>query len=394
MMRAGIVITLLVALLVPGPCRGDVKDELQGIKKEIKEKKQLLKKTAKVESEVSDELLRIERSLREKELNLAGLGRDLQGVEVSLERTRMGIDETQQEAQRRKKQITQRLATLYRAGEMSNVRMFFSSESFPEMVENLRYTRSVLEHDRRIVAEYNTRIERLRELKRTLERDLSRKEKIKSGIEAKKEEIVGEQQKKAAYLHKVREDKSHYLASLKQLEANARRLQTMVERLEARTRKSYTEKSRNKAAVGSGPPLPAVADTGFGSQKGRLSSPAKGEIVARFGRHKHPEFNSFTVSNGVSIAAPAGSDIRSVYAGQVIFADYFKGYGNMVIVDHGGGYFSLYAHAAKVLKKVGASVGRNDVVASVGDVDSPQGTQLYFEIRYQGKPVDPAPWFR
>ena len=394
MMRPAIVIALLAALLIPGPCTGDVKVELQGIKKEIKEKTQLLKKTAKVEHEVSGELLQIERNLKEKESNLTILGRELQGVETTLERTQLQIDETQQEAQRRKKQITQRLATLYRSGEMSNVRMFFSSESFPEMVENLRYTQSVLEHDRRIVADYNARIEKLRELKASLERDLLRKEKIKSKIQAKKVEIVEEQQKKAAYLHKVREDKSHYLASLKQLEANAKRLQVMVERLEARSRKSYTEKSKNKAGVGSGPSLPPVADKGFGSQRGRLGFPARGDIVARFGRHKHPEFNSFTVSNGISIAAPAGSDIHSVYDGQVIFADYFKGYGNMVIVDHGGGYFSLYAHAARILKKVGASVGRNDVVASVGDVDSPRGPQLYFEIRYQGKPVDPAPWFR
>ena len=78
----------------------------------------------------------------------------------------------------------------------------------------------------------------------------------------------------------------------------------------------------------------------------------------------------------------------------MIFADYFKGYGNMVIVDHGGGYFSLYAHAAKILKKIGAAVTRNEVVASVGESDSTRGAMLYFEIRYQGKPVDPAAWVR
>jgi septal ring factor EnvC (AmiA/AmiB activator) len=394
MMRAGTAIICLSLLLAPALSRGDVKDELQGIKKEIREKKLLLKKTAKVETQVSDELLQIEKSLREKESNLASLGRNLQGVEATLEQTRREIEATRQEAERRKKQITQRLATLYKAGEVSNVRMFFSSESFPEMVENLRYTQSVLEHDRRIVAEYNARIERLRELKGTLERDLARKEKIKASIEAKKEEIVEEQQKKAAYLQKVRVDKSHYAASLKELEANARRLQTMVERLEARSRKSYSNKSNGKTVTGNGQMLPPVADKGFGAQRGRLALPARGEIAVRFGRHKHPEFNSFTVSNGITIAAPAGSDIRSVYDGQVIFADYFKGYGNMLIVDHGGGYFSLYAHASRITKKVGATVSRNDVVASVGDVDSPRGPQLYFEIRYQGKPVDPTPWFR
>jgi septal ring factor EnvC (AmiA/AmiB activator) len=166
----------------------------------------------------------------------------------------------------------------------------------------------------------------------------------------------------------------------------------MVEKLEAKNRKVHTAKGRK--IVGEEAVLPPVPDKGFGSQRGRLMMPAKGEIVGAFGRHKHPEFNAYTVSNGISIAASAGTDIRSVYAGQVIFADYFKGYGNMVIIDHGGGYFSLYAHAAKIMKKVGTQVARNEVVATVGDSDSPRGSMLYFEIRYQGKPVDPSAWVR
>jgi len=66
----------------------------------------------------------------------------------------------------------------------------------------------------------------------------------------------------------------------------------------------------------------------------------------------------------------------------------------MVIVDHGGGYFSLYGHASRIAKKVGSQVARNDVIASVGDLDSSRGPMLYFELRYQGKPIDPSPWFR
>jgi septal ring factor EnvC (AmiA/AmiB activator) len=96
----------------------------------------------------------------------------------------------------------------------------------------------------------------------------------------------------------------------------------------------------------------------------------------------------------ISIAAQNGTDIRSVFDGQVIFSDYFKGYGNMVIIDHGGGYFSLYGHASRLNKKVGAQVSRNEVIAGVGDVDSLRGSMLYFELRHQGKPVDPSPWFR
>lgn len=394
MVRITALILAFTALLAIEPCCADVHDDLQGINKEIREKKILLKKVKKVENKVSGDLEKIEKSLHEKEANLNSLGRDLKGVETTLERTQREIEVVKGEAERKKQQIKQRLAALYKAGDPGPVRMFFSSESFPQMAENLRYMNSVLQNDRKLFAEYNAKIERLGALKGTLEKDAERKEKIKADIEVKKQEIEGEKKKKAAYLLKIREDRKSYLASLKELEANARRLQAMVERLEAKSRKSYSKKIEKKSGTGADHSLPAFPDKGFGAQRGRLAIPVKGEIIGTFGRHKHPEFNSYTVSNGISIAAPAGADIHSVYEGQVIFADYFKGYGNMVIVDHGGGFFSLYGHAAKIIKKVGSAVARNDVVASVGDVDSAKGPMLYFEIRYQGKPVDPAPWFR
>ena len=392
-MRQILAVTVLIILLFAtyAGC-ADVKDELQGVKKQIKEKKLLLKKTKRAENQVSSELGQIEKNLQEKEAKLAGLSRDLKEAENALERTLRETETVKGEAERKKQQIRVRLSALYKGGEIGTARMFFTSESFPQMAENLRYMKAILAYDRKLFAEFNAEIDRLRELKGTLERDAARKEIIKTTIEANKREIEDEKRKKASYLVKVRADKKGYLASIGELEANARRLQTMVEKLDAKSRKSYTKTSKNH--FGGAALLPPVPDKGFGSQKGRLTLPAKGEVVDGFGRHKHPEFNSYTVSNGISIAAPQGSDIRAVYDGQVIYADYFKGYGNMVIVDHGGGYFSLYAHAAKIMKRVGTSVARNEVVASVGDSDSSRGTMLYFEIRYQGKPVDPAAWVR
>ena len=93
--------------------------------------------------------------------------------------------------------------------------------------------------------------------------------------------------------------------------------------------------------------------------------PVKGEVIETFGKHKHPEFNSYTFSKGIVISAAAGSDIRTIYEGTVIFADYFKGYGNMIIIDHGGGYFSLYAYASRLNRKVGSDVAKGDVVAEL-----------------------------
>ena len=393
MMRLVFILLLLIsANVVLGE---NPKDELKGVKQEIRAKKQLISKTRKVEAVVSTELQEINRDLVQKESDLGRLDRDLKGVESSLDRTGGEIIRVTDEANRKKQEIERRLASLYKAGELGALRMFFSAESFPQMAENIRYMHAILDNDKKIFAEYDQKIVELRKLKVDLERDAVKKSRLKEGIAVKKLEIEQEKSKKAAYLMKVRQDRTSYEKSLKELQANAARLQTMMERLDALSRRKLS--SRHEKPGSKLKPLaelPPVPDRGFSSQKGRMSLPVRGEIIEAFGKHKHPDFDSYTFSKGVSISAGAGSDIKSIYDGSVIFADYFKGYGNMIIIDHGGGYFSLYAHASKILKKVGADVARNETVATVGDTDSSRGPLLYFEIRHQGKPVDPAGWVR
>lgn len=389
-------ICILVLLIPVSTASGQTpRDELKGVKQEIKAKKQLISKTRKVEAVVSTELREINRNLEEKETDLGRLDHDLKSVEYSLDRTGREIVRISDEANLKKHEIERRLASLYKAGELGALRMFFSAESFPQMAENIRYMRSILDNDKRIFAEYNQKIEELHKLKSDLERDAVKKERIKDGIAAKKQEIEQEKNKKAAYLVKVRQDRSSYEKTLKELQANAARLQTMMERLDALSRRKLS--SRHEKPGSKLKPLaelPPVPDRGFASQKGHMPLPVRGEVVETFGKHKHPEFNSYTFSKGLSISSASGADIKAIYEGSVIFADYFKGYGNMIIIDHGGGYFSLYAHAAKILKKVGAEVARHETVATVGDTDSSKGPMLYFEIRHQGKPVDPAGWVR
>lgn len=389
-----LLISILLVAIQSNILHADVQDELKGINSQIKEKQKLLKQTKKVETKVSSELAQIEKNLKEKESNLAHLNSELKVVETGVAITMNQIKEMLAELEKKKEQIAKRVTSLYKAGEMGTVRMFFTSESIPQALENRRYMKSVLEHDRNLFQDYQDRLKELQGLKESLEKEAVRKERLSEKIQIKKREVEAEKTHKAEYLSQVRLEKKGFQSSLKELQANARRLQAMVEKLEARSRKSYTLKDEKKTLVPGKYAQPPLSDKGFGAQRGRLSLPAKGEIVSHFGKHKHPEFNSFTFNNGISIAAPLNSEIKAVYDGEIVFADRFKGYGNMLIVDHGGGYFTLYAHTAAILKKVGATVRKNDVVAQVGDTDSTNGSKLYFEIRYQGKPVDPEPWLK
>jgi len=385
------VIPLLILLLIPLAAAGTVHDDLAGIRSQLREKRLLLKKSARIESRVSGEIEEIEKNLASRQNELKRLQAELRAVSRDIDVVRREIDAVRREADARKAQIENRLRSLYKAGDIGTLRVFFSSESFPQMTENMRYTRAVLDNDRRLVEEYRRKLDHLASLESRLESKQKQLDGVNRQVVAKTREIQIEKEKKNQLLLKVREEKKGYQASIRELQANARRLQAMIERLEAAGRKRYSTTPDEK---GGGVPLSPIPDKGFGAQRGRLKLPVAGTITTRYGRHKHPEFNSWTVSNGLSISAPAGAPVHAVFEGTVIYAGYFKGYGNMMIIDHGGGYYSLYAHNSSLLRKEGMTVARGDAIARVGDVDSSSGPKLYFEIRYQGRPVDPEAWVK
>jgi murein hydrolase activator len=132
--------------------------------------------------------------------------------------------------------------------------------------------------------------------------------------------------------------------------------------------------------------------TGFGALRGKLPLPAPGQIEAGFGKVLEPRFNTVTLRRGVDIRAPLGTPVRAVAAGTVAWTGWMRGYGNVVVLDHGDGYHSVVAHLQEVMRPSGAHVFEGDVLGTVGDTGSLQGPLLYFEIRRQGLAVDPAPW--
>jgi septal ring factor EnvC (AmiA/AmiB activator) len=132
----------------------------------------------------------------------------------------------------------------------------------------------------------------------------------------------------------------------------------------------------------------------FSRQKGRLMPPVAGKIISRFGITQSGDYKSFTFQSGIDIRGKQGEPVRSVFRGNVIFAEWLKGYGNMVIINHGENYYTLYAHLQEMFKKKGDGVDAGEVIATLGDTGSLKGVCLHFELRHHGKPVDPLKWLK
>jgi septal ring factor EnvC (AmiA/AmiB activator) len=137
-----------------------------------------------------------------------------------------------------------------------------------------------------------------------------------------------------------------------------------------------------------------VGTSGFRARKGQLPFPTQGLVEVGFGKIVNPRFNTVTVQKGLDIRAAEGSVVHTVGSGNVVFAGWLKGYGNLVIVDHGGNFHSLYAHLANMQVEVGNAVEEGESIGQVGDTGSLKGSFLYFEIRKAGQAVDPLPWLK
>jgi len=215
---------------------------------------------------------------------------------------------------------------------------------------------------------------------------------IHAGQTAETKRLEAERLNRKTMLAKISSQLDRQRREVGTLQRDERRLARLVEEL---TRMLAARKPPAPARV----PQPArerpsdaqpqAEGTAFQQLKGRLLAPIKGELVGRFGS---PRSDSGLSWRGLFIQAPAGRDVKAVAAGRVVFADWLRGFGNLLILDHGDGFMSLYGNNETLLGRLGDPVRAGDTVATTGSSGGNTSTGLYFELRHQGKPFDPAGW--
>jgi septal ring factor EnvC (AmiA/AmiB activator) len=211
---------------------------------------------------------------------------------------------------------------------------------------------------------------------------------LRRTLDAERAAMNEEAARRRTLLGRVRDDRATHERMASELDEASRRLETLVSEL---TRRLATRRAAVRPPEPAGPRPPAV---GLGALRGQLPWPAEGRVVTGFGRQVHPRFGTETFRRGVDIEADEGAPIRAVYAGTVLYRGQLKGYGNLIILDHGAGYYTLYAHASEILVEEGDRVRAGQAIGRVGETGSLEGPRLYFEVRYQGRPEDPEQWLR
>ncbi len=356
------------------------KKELGGLRKKIQEEKQKIKDITKKESSVISQLYTLDHNLAEKEKELKGFKQKLGAVNQKVQKANQDLTTLTQTIDAQEDLLMTRLVALYKFRETEMPQLLFSSRSYEDFWSTRRYLTSIVEQDRTLIEDYRKRKGAVGDHRTQLKEDEQEIQLLKRKTEQKKAEIQKDLGQKGRLLESVRQEKQTHLASIKELEAASAQLQGLINRLE----KELQERARERAF--------SPAGKGFGLLRGKLPHPVAGKVLSNFGKNENPKFNTFSVQKGIEIEAPMGAGIRAIYDGRVLYSDWFKGYGKILIIDHGEGYYTLSGHASSLLKGVGEEVRGGEVVALVGDTGSLKGSCLYFEIRQRGKPLDPLEW--
>ena len=394
MSRAALAALLAVLAVAPAAAQTRRDDpiqaeqrKLQQTQKQLREERERAAAARARETSLLAELEEIERRLAGKQRDAARLEARIKQAQNDVTMFRGEISRLERHRAGQINALAKRLRAMYRVHAQGGaLPVILSGDDPVTRAIAVRHLASLAALDARLIQEYRVTSDRLADRKSKEEAQQQELAGLHEDAKREQAEVDREVAKRRVILAKVRDERAYHERMVGELTEASHRLEAFIRELQAKQRKL----ARVPPPKG-GIETPAV---GFGTLKGRLPWPTEGKIVTGFGAQVHPRFGTRTFRNGVDIEAAVGREVLAVHGGHVIYTGWFKGYGNLIIVDHGNEYYTLYAHIADIEAKEGDDVRQGQRIGTVGDTGSLAGPRLYFEVRYQGRPQDPEQWLR
>jgi len=368
-------LALVFLLLFPSVSdTANPQEEFKKIQERIQEQKKKLAETLLRESSVLNELDNVNIKLSKVEADLRKYLKILRQTEAEIEAVNREIEATRKSLDKQKDWLARKLRIMQRygyAGDM--VMILMSAEDISQTMRVWKYLEDLTRYEHDILASYRANLKALDEKSEKLRLLKAELAKNTEKVKAKESEIGDSKREKEFILSSVRNERASQQKMLAELKEASQRLLELIR--ESSKTDTYEAK-------------------GFGRLKGSLPWPSEGKVAIRYGSQKDPQFDTPVFRNGIHIQTDASADARAVYAGKVIFAEWFKGFGQLVIVNHGSGYHTLYGNLSEIFSRVGDIIKENQVIGKVGTSGILNAPGLYFEIRYNGKPLDPIQWLK
>ena len=352
----------------------DPQKKLSEIQKQLKSTKQKVQESIKEEKNVLGRIEDIDTSINQKTRELRDYDKRITSIQSQISSLTSEVEEMNGKLTGRQNHLNERLRALYKQQYGGHALVLISAKDYQDLLQKSRYISLIAHYDRQVIDKYGSDIKEIIIKKRELEGLTGELKSQKDEAEKVQKALETDRVKKDRLLAMIRSKRQAYEKTVKELEESSRKLRDMISSLKTKA-------------------LPAsITGKGFNTLKGRLHWPVGGRVVIPYGKYEDPEYKIPVFKNGIEIRPNQGEKPTAIAGGRVVYADWFKGYGLLLIIDHGSGYHSLYGNLSEIFLDAGDILIDGTVIGKIGNSSLLDYPTLYFEIRYKGKPVDPVEW--
>ena len=340
-------------------------EKLREINKELQQKKAQLAKTKEEEQKVLGRLAIINKELKRTKSNLYQAHSKIKANEEQIGTLKVELQSSEKELDQKEAKLRGRIKEVFKSSGINYVQLLFTSNSMSDFFNKLYFFRKVVDYDADLVQDIRADVHKVKIKKSVLQTKTKEIRSLAQEINAKKNEIAVKAAEKEEVYKSLHQRRKEYEAQVAELEKSSNELEVLI---------------LKKIAARKGGKI-------HGS--GVMAWPLRGTITSRFGYRRHPLWGGRHMHTGIDIANKQGTPILAADAGEVIFSGWWDGYGKAIVIDHGRKTTTVYGHMSRIYQKVGAIVAKGQTIGLVGSTGYSTGPHLHFEVRKNGKPVDP-----
>lgn len=368
---------------------GRAKEDLRQLRDKIEALQKRLADAEESKNEAADALKESEGAISDANRTLRDLGQQSREANRRLAELRTASQNSESTLGAQQTLLARLLYQQYLGGQSEPLKLLLNREDPNQIARQLHYFGYISRARARLIEELRSHLTVIKDLAQQVEQQVAELAAIAAEQTVQKKRLEREKLARSQVLARISRNiqkQKHEIGTLKRDENRLTRLIEQLARIVARpsARTHAAPRLKNERL-----PDRSGDDSPFRQLKGRLALPVRGELGNRFGS---PRADSGLVWKGLFIASKAGEEVRAIAAGRVVFADWLRGFGNLLIIDHGDGYMSLYGNNETLYKQVGDALRGGETVAAVGNSGGNADSGLYFEIRHQGRPFDPLSW--
>ncbi len=377
-MRNKFLALILIIILAIGilPAYADELDELrqeqQQVQQEISEKQKLWQQKNDEGMSLLKQLEEIEQEIAAKQARIAQLDQEMAAAQQRVDEAKARLEEAEAAQEKRVSILHKRLQDIYTTGQISYLEVLLQSSSLEDFLVRTELLAKIAQGDMKLIEEIKAEKEKIAQQKAQLEAERDKIAMLRRQVQDERNQLAARQETQRQLLARVEAEKERVAQALNEMEEQLRQIGAKIREIQARNKRQLSPRGTGNLLW----PLPGYTS-----------------ISSDFGWRIHPILKTNRFHDGIDLPAPSGTNVLAAEDGQVISAGWQGGYGNTVIIDHGGGFSTMYAHLSSILVKNGQEVARGQVIGRVGSTGWSTGPHLHFSVFLEGEPTNPMNYY-